>query len=111
MIAVLFEAVPRPDRTSDYLGAAAELRPHLDAIDGFLGIERFESLSQPGKLLSLSWWRDEDAVRRWRTHETHREAQRLGRETVFAEYRLRVAVVIRDYGPEDRAQAPDDSTA
>lgn len=107
MIAVLFEAWPRAGHAGRYFDIAAALRPELDAIDGFLGIERFQSLADPAKLLSLSWWRDEAAVARWRSAERHRAAQAEGRETIFADYRLRIASVVRDYGPNDRAQAPD----
>ena len=98
MIAVIFEVEPRPGKRDAYLNIAAELKPLVENIDGFLGIERFESLAAPGKLLSLSWWRDEDAVRAWREMAEHREAQRAGKERLFASYRLRVAHVARDYG-------------
>lgn len=109
MIAVIFEAQVREGAQKGYLDAADVLRPQLLQMDGFLSIERFESLSQPGKLLSLSFWRDEEAVRRWRSLEAHRTVQRTGRETIFQDYRLRVAQVLRDYGMQDRAQAPQDS--
>lgn len=109
MIAVIFEAQPRPDGKGVYLDAAERLRPLLAQIDGFLSIERFESLTEPGKILSLSFWRDEDAVRQWRNVDEHRRIQRAGRQTIFVDYRLRVAQVIRDYGLHDRAGAPDDS--
>ena len=109
MIAVIFEVVPAPGRRDAYLGKAADLRPLLDGIDGFLSIERFGSLSVPGKVLSLSFWRDEEAVKAWRTGAEHRQAQSMGREGVFADYRLRIASVIRDYGMFERAEAPADS--
>jgi heme-degrading monooxygenase HmoA len=109
MIAVIFEVRPHPDRRSAYLDAAERLRPLLAQVDGFVSIERFESLTQPGKILSLSLWRDEEAVRRWRNLEEHRRAQDAGRRTIFADYRLRVAQVIRDYGMLERAEAPQDS--
>jgi heme-degrading monooxygenase HmoA len=109
MIAVLFEAVPADGRKDAYLDLAARLRPLLERIEGFVSIERFESLSTPGKILSLSIWRDEEAVRQWRNLAEHRGAQRAGRNTLFADYRLRVAHVVRDYGLTDRAQAPADS--
>lgn len=109
MIAVIFEVIPHPDQTQAYLDLAAELRPLLERIDGFISIERFASLSQPGKLLSLSFWRDEAAVAAWRNLEQHRRTQALGREQVFADYRLRVAEVRRDYGLHQREQAPADS--
>ena len=109
MIAVIFEVQPRPGKSDAYLDAAARLRPLLENIDGFISIERFESLTQPGKFLSLSIWRDEDAVRQWRNVEAHRKVQGAGRQSIFADYRLRVAQVTRDYGLNDRAQAPDDS--
>ncbi len=85
------------------------LRPQLEQIEGFVSIERFESLVTPGKILSLSFWRDEEAVRRWRNVDAHRRIQAEGRKRIFADYRLRVAQVLRDYGLNDRAQAPDDS--
>jgi len=107
MIAVIFEVWPR--QRQRYLDIAAQLRPLLDGIDGFLSIERFESLNEPGKVLSLSFWRDEAAVQAWRQTEVHRAAQALGRSEVFADYRLRIAGVVRDYGMRDRAEAPDDS--
>jgi heme-degrading monooxygenase HmoA len=109
MIAVIFEAQPHPERKSTYLDAAEALRPLLAGIDGFVSIERFESITQPGKILSLSFWRDEEAVRQWRNVEAHRRIQHAGRESIFADYRLRVAQVIRDYGMNERAEAPDDS--
>jgi heme-degrading monooxygenase HmoA len=109
MIAVIFEVWPKPERRHEYLDIAAVLRPELDAIDGFISVERFESLSEPGKLLSLSFWRDEAAVRAWRNLDAHRRAQAKGRGEVFADYRLRVAGVIRDYGMAERADVPDDS--
>jgi heme-degrading monooxygenase HmoA len=106
VIAVLFEAWLDGDHGAEYLDLAAQLRPLLDGIDGFLSVERFQSLSRPGKLLSMSFWRDEDAVRRWRELEAHRRAQARGAVSIFTDYRLRIATVIRDYGPVDRAQAP-----
>jgi len=111
MIAVIFEVVPRPGKKDAYLDAAARLKPQLEQMDGFVSVERFESLTQPGKFLSLSIWRDEDAVRRWRNVEAHRRTQEAGRKAIFADYRLRVAAVIRDYGLNERAQAPEDSRA
>ena len=109
MIAVIFEVWPAPGRKQEYLDLAAGLRPLLEKIDGFISIERLESLSEPGKLLSLSVFRDEAAVERWRQLEKHRNAQALGRDGVFRDYRLRVAGVIRDYSMNERAQAPQDS--
>jgi heme-degrading monooxygenase HmoA len=106
MIAVIFEVWPAPGERQHYLDIAAQLRPLLDRIDGFLSIERFESLSEPGKLLSLSFWRDEAAVAQWRQLEAHRAAQAAGRGGIFADYRLRIAGVVRDYGMTDRAQTP-----
>jgi heme-degrading monooxygenase HmoA len=109
MIAVIFEVWPN-DRAA-YLDIAASLRPLLDGIDGFLSIERFESLSETGKLLSLSFWRDEEAVAAWRNMERHRAAQAAGRGGILRDYRLRIAGIIRDYGMTDRAEAPADSLA
>jgi heme-degrading monooxygenase HmoA len=111
MIAVIFEVWPAPGRKDDYLAIAASLRAELERIDGFISVERFESLSEPGKLLSLSFWRDEEAVRQWRIQAQHRAGQRQGRAGIFADYRLRVASVARDYGLNERASAPDDSKA
>jgi heme-degrading monooxygenase HmoA len=109
MIAVIFEVVPAADRMDAYLDTAARLRPLLEGIDGFISIERFQSLADPSRILSLSFWRDEEAVRQWRNLSPHRCAQRAGREAIFADYRLRVAAVVRDYGMNDRDQAPEDS--
>ena len=110
MIAVIFEVEPAEGRFDDYLDHAARLRPELEKMPGFLSVERFRSLTNPGKLLSLSFWEDEAAVRRWRNHPGHRETQRAGREGIFAGYRLRVAAVLRDYALEERReQAPADS--
>ena len=112
MIAVIFEVEPAEGRTDDYLALAARLRPELEKIPGFVSVERFRSLTDPGRLLSLSLWEDEAAVQRWRTHPGHRATQAAGRDGVFAGYRLRVAAVLRDYGmTERRDQAPDDSRA
>lgn len=106
---MIFEVFPAVGKRDTYLRIAAELRPLLDEIDGFISIERFESLSNPGKILSLSFWRDEEAVQQWRTMEEHRSAQRAGRGGVFANYRLRIAGVVRDYGMFERGEAPVDS--
>lgn len=112
MIAVIFEVLPRPgDGAARYLQIAAHLKPLLEATDGFISVERFESISQPGKYVSLSFWRDEAAVAAWRTQAEHRCSQQEGRDGVFADYRLRVAAVLRDYGLNERDQAPDDSRA
>ncbi len=111
MIAIIFEVEPAEGRQAAYLDLAAELRSHLETMDGFISVERFESLTTPGKLLSLSFWRDEAAVTAWRTHDVHRRMQAMGRSGLFAGYRLRVAAVIRDYGLHDRAEAPADSRA
>jgi heme-degrading monooxygenase HmoA len=109
MIAVIFEVWPADGRKQAYLDFAASLRPELERIDGFISIERFQSLSDETKLLSLSFWRDEAAVQAWRNVEHHRQAQKAGRGGVFRDYRLRVAAVLRDYGMTERAEAPADS--
>ena len=106
MYAVIFEVEPEAGREQDYLGIAARLRPELEKIDGFISIERFRSLNQEGKILSLSFWRDEEAVARWRQQEQHQAAQRAGRNRIFRDYRIRVAAVMRDYGMYERAEAP-----
>ncbi|MCG6871846.1 MAG: antibiotic biosynthesis monooxygenase [Gammaproteobacteria bacterium] len=111
MIAVIFEVRLAEARREEYLELAAALRSQLEQIDGFISIERFQSLSDPGKLLSLSIFENEEAVAGWRALESHRAAQAKGRAGIFQEYRIRVAGVIRDYGMSDRAQAPDDSAA
>ena len=109
MIAVIFEVWPAPGERDHYLAIAADLMPPLKQIDGFLSIERFESLTEPGKMLSLSFWRDEAAIAEWRQVEMHRFAQQQGREGIFKDYRLRICATIRDYGMRDREQAPPDS--
>jgi heme-degrading monooxygenase HmoA len=111
MIAVIFEVWPAQGRKDDYLAIAAALRTELEAIDGFISVERFQSISEPGKLLSLSFWRDDEAVKTWRNQQHHRASQAKGRSGIFADYRLRVAAVARDYGLKDRAAAPADSRA
>lgn len=111
MIAVIFEVEPHPEGRQDYLDIAAGLRPLLEQVEGFISIERFESLTRPGKILSLSFFRDEQAVARWRTLEAHRAAQAEGRGRLFKDYRLRIAEVVRDYGMNERAEAPADSRA
>ncbi len=111
MIAVIFEVMPEPGRKQEYLDLASALRPELEQHDGFISIERFASLTNEGKVLSLSFWRDEEAVKRWRGFEGHRLAQARGRDGVFIDYRLRVASVLRDYGMSERDQAPADSRA
>lgn len=107
MIAVIFEVEPA-DREA-YLAIAADLRPLLDGIDGFISIERFQSMSEPGRILSLSFWRDEQAVRAWRNTGEHRQAQRAGRGGIFRDYRLRIGHIVRDYGLHEREEAPEDS--
>jgi heme-degrading monooxygenase HmoA len=109
MIAVIFEVFPHVGRRDDYLDMAARMRPLVDQIDGFLSVERFQSLTDPHKLLSISFFRDEAALAEWRTLTAHRGAQRVGRETIFGDYRLRIAHVVRDYGMFDRNEAPNDS--
>ncbi len=109
MIAVIFELETKPGSESAYFDRAAQLKPLLEGIDGFISVERFQSLARPGRYLSLSFWRDEEAVRAWRNQEAHRAAQQAGRSEVFADYRLRVATVLRDYGLQDRNGVPSDS--
>jgi heme-degrading monooxygenase HmoA len=111
MIAVIFEVWPTPDGKNEYLGIAASLRAELETIDGFISVERFQSLADQSKLLSLSFFRDEEAVKSWRNRSSHREAQGRGRGGVFADYRLRVCSVMRDYGLNERRQVPRDSLA
>jgi heme-degrading monooxygenase HmoA len=111
VIAVIFEVEPAEGKRDAYLGIATKLRPLLDGIDGFISIERFQSLADPDRILSLSFWRDEEAVKAWRNTEEHRQAQKAGRGGIFAGYRLRIAHVVRDYGLTERDEAPVDSRA
>ncbi|NIH31039.1 antibiotic biosynthesis monooxygenase family protein [Hafnia paralvei] len=104
MIAVIFEANSHLDKQARYLEIASELRPLLERIDGFIAIERFKSLLEPGKILSLSWWRDEESVLAWKKNVFHQEAQAEGRESIFSYYRIRVAHVFRDYSSENRGK-------
>lgn len=109
MVAVIFEAYPAEGKWGEYIDIASTLRPHLDTIDGFISIERFQSMTNPDKVLSLSFWKDEESVARWRNVELHRYAQKKGRTYIFNNYRLRVATVLRDYSMNERREAPDDS--
>jgi heme-degrading monooxygenase HmoA len=109
MLTVIFEVWPAEGRASEYFELAASLKTDLETIDGFISIERFRSIVNPEKFVSISFWRDEDAIRRWREMESHRAAQSEGRGGVFSDYRLRVASVVRDYGMHERGEAPDDS--
>ncbi|WP_346910716.1 antibiotic biosynthesis monooxygenase [uncultured Roseibium sp.] len=111
MIAIIFEVEPHPEHKDRYLEIAAGLRPVLEDIDGFISVERFQSLTNPGKLLSISFFRDEKALDDWRNVMAHRKAQTAGRNVLFKDYRLKVCSVIRDYGLNDRAEAPEDSKA
>jgi len=106
MFAVIFEVVPKPGRKEDYLAIAARLRPELEKIDGFISVERFQSLTNERKILSLSFWRDEAAVIAWRSHAEHAAAQRAGRGDIFDDYRIRVAATLRDYSMTRREEAP-----
>lgn len=111
MIAVIFEVFPAEGQTDAYLAMAAEMRPLVEKIPGFISVERFQSLTTPGKLLSVSFFEDEAALDQWRALTAHRGAQKAGRTRMFADYRLRVASVIRDYGMNERDEAPEDSKA
>ena len=111
MIAVIFEFTPAPGRFPDYMELVGQLKPELDKAEGFVSIERFESITTPGKFVSLQFWRDEESVQRWRNVQLHRQAQAKGRGGIFAGYRLRVAGVLRDYTHDAREQAPRDSVA
>ena len=109
MVSVIFEVWPDPAHREGYLKWAAELKTELLKMDGFISIERFQSLSEPDKLLSLQFWRDESCLQAWRNLEAHRAAQAAGRSTMFKDYRLRIAEVIRNYGLKERDEAPADS--
>jgi len=109
MIAVIFEFTPAPGRFPDYMTLVGELKPELEKAEGFISLERFESITAPGKFVSLQFWKDEDSVKKWRNVQKHREAQKKGRGGIFASYRLRIATVARDYSMDERKQAPRDS--
>jgi len=109
MFAVIFEVTPRAGCAPRYFDIAAALRPELERVDGFMGVERFESLTRPGVFLSLSYWRDEAAIAQWRNLACHRTGQREGRDAVFADYSIRVMSCVRAYGMFEREQAPTDS--
>ena len=111
MVAVIFEFTPAPGRFKDYMQLVTELRSELDKADGFVSIERFESITAKGKCVSLQFWRDEESVRKWRILPQHREAQKAGRGGIFSSYRLRVCEVLRDYTQDERGQVPGDSVA
>lgn len=111
MIAVIFEFTAAEGRFADYKALAEALGDELRKLDGFVSIERFQSISDPARFVSLSFWRDEEAVRGWRNVQKHREAQARGRGGIFSAYRLRVCSVIRDYGMKERGGAPKDSIA
>ena len=111
MIAVIFEFTPAKGRFPDYMELVGTLKADLDKADGFISLERFESITNKGKFVSLQFWRDEESVRKWRNLQRHREAQKKGRATIFKQYRLRIAAVLRDYEMDKRAQAPQDSVA
>ena len=110
MIAVIFEVIPNEGKKEEYLDIAASLRPELDHIQGFISIERFQSFSNSEKVLSLSFWRDEESIQQWRNLEMHRDAQVKGRNEVFKDYHLRIATVVRDYGMFERKETPEDSS-
>lgn len=110
MIAVIFEVIPNEGKKEEYLNIAASLRPELDHIEGFISIERFQSFTDPGKVLSLSFWKDEASIQQWRNLEMHRHAQAKGRNEVFKDYHLRIATVVRDYGMFERKETPEDSS-
>ena len=111
MIAVIFEFTPAPGRFPEYMALVETLKPELEKAEGFISLERFESITAPGKFVSLQFWKDEASVRAWRNVQLHRAAQKKGRAGIFAGYRLRIAGVVRDYTLEERAQAPQDSVA
>ena len=111
MIAVIFEVEPADGRAADYFAMAMQLKADVEAADGFISVERFESVTRPGKFVSLSFWRDEEALMKWRSHGRHQTMQKAGRGGVFADYRLRIASVVRDYGMAERDEAPDDAIA
>ena len=104
MMVVVFQVTMRDGRTQDYFDLAAELRPELEEIDGFISVERFQSLAEPGKYLSLSFWRDQAGIESWRAQRRHRAAQERGKREIFADFRISVAEVVRDYTLADRRE-------
>jgi heme-degrading monooxygenase HmoA len=111
MIAVIFEFTPNPGRFPDYMALVETLKPELAKAEGFISLERFESITAPGKFISLQFWKDEESVAKWRNVQKHRDAQKKGRGGIFASYRLRIASVARDYSMDERKEAPRDSVA
>ena len=109
MIAVIFEAFPGKGKWDEYVDMATKLKPELSKIDGFISVERFQSIANPEKVLSLSFWKDERSIAQWRNFDLHRMAQKEGRKSIFNDYRIRIATVVRDYGLTSREQAPRDS--
>lgn len=105
MIVVVFQVTMREGQEQRYFDLAAELRPELEKIEGFVSVERFQSLATPGKYVSLSFWRDEEAVRRWRSQGAHRIAQELGKKEIFADFRISIGHLVRDYTLAERAAA------
>lgn len=111
MLAVIFEVWPADGCQEKYLALATNMKKHLSDFDGFISVERFESLTEPGKLLSVSFWRDEESLSRWRKLEEHRAMQQMGRDGMFRDYHLRIGSVLRDYTLAERDEAPEDSRA
>ena len=109
MIAVIFEFTPAEGRFPDYMALVDTLRADLAQAEGFISLERFESITTKGKFVSLQFWKDEESVRQWRNLQKHRDAQKQGRGGIIGSYRLRIAEVTRDYTMDDRAEAPKDS--
>jgi len=109
MIAVIFEVFPKEENKQEYLDIAGKLKPMLSNFEGFISIERFESLQTPGKILSLSFWENEESVQEWRNETMHRQGQASGLDHIFSDYRIRVGEIIRDYGIDERNEAPKDS--
>ena len=109
MIAIIFEVTPKPDKKADYLDLAAEMRPIIEKVEGFISVERVQSLTNPEKLLPISLFEDEAAVDRWRKLATHRKVQSKGRREIFDDYSSKVLQVLRNYGMTDREEAPKDS--
>ena len=109
MYAVIFEVIPTKTGKEEYLKIASTLKEFLQNREGFISIERFQSLVDENKLLSLSFWEDEKSIEIWRNMFEHRVAQDKGNARIFEDYRIRVAKVERDYTKTNREQAPKDS--
>ncbi len=108
-IVVLFEVTPTKEGMEKYLELASMLKPMLSGFDGFISAERFQSLNNEGKLLSMNVWENEEAIEKWRNTLSHRMSQLEGKNKLFESYKITVCNTIREYSNTDRKNAPQDS--